>query len=116
MVAVGDALDAVKTHVKRLECEPVIEDEKREKLSAECRETNQTPRRLLAVCEALLSVVQSELASVTAEKNEWYDHALEALEKLKVAEADITRQSTFREAARENIDTHTAEKVKLQGK
>lgn len=45
---------------------------------------------------------------MNAEKDEWFNSAPETTKKLKAAGADIPLQSTFREAAREGMDTHTA--------
>lgn len=49
-----------------------------------------------------------------AERSEWYHQAMEALEKLTAAEADVTLQPTLWEAAREDVDTDMAEIAQLQ--
>lgn len=67
-------------------------------------------------CDDSVPDWQFKLAAMTAERDEWLNLETDIAKKLKAAEADIALQSTLREAAREKMDTHTAEITKLQGK
>lgn len=51
---------------------------------------------------------------MTVRRNAWFDLATEITEKLKAAEAEVALLSTLLEAAREDMNTHTAEPSELQ--
>lgn len=58
--------------------------------------------------------MQFKLSAMTADKDEWFELATETTKKLKTAGADVALQSALREAAREEMDTHTTEIAELK--
>lgn len=70
----------------------------------------------MAEGEDSLRDLQFEVATMTVERNAWYNQAAEAMEKLNAAEASVALQSTLWEAARDDMNTHTAEMAELQKK
>lgn len=78
------------------------------------RETSQTASCPSAEGKESLWDLWLKVAAMTAEKKEWYDRVTEATKKLNVAEAGVSLQSTLRNAAPGELDTHTTEIAKLQ--
>lgn len=114
MVAAEESLDAGKSLVERLKCVLATEVKRVQQFMAERRGTSQTASRSLAKSENSFRDLLLKVATMTAERDEWYDQTAKGLEKLKVAEADIALNSALREAVREFIITHTVEIAKLQ--
>lgn len=55
---------------------------------------SQIKSRSLAAFEGSVSCLQSKLAAMTAERDEWFDMAAMTAEKLKIAKSDIALQLT----------------------
>lgn len=103
-----------KACTERLERERAAEVEKRQQFLAERRETSQATSRPLAEGEDSLRDLLLKVATMTAERHEWYEQAAEAFGKLKAAEADVALKSTLWEANQKEMDTHTTEIAELQ--
>lgn len=85
-----------------------------QQLLARSQETSQTVGRPMVKAEDFLQDLKLKVATMTAEENGLYSQAKEELETLKAAEAAVALRLTFSEAAREDLDTHTAKIAKLQ--
>lgn len=114
LVAIEESFEVMNARVESGKREFETEVEKKQQFLNERQETSQTASCPLAENGASFRELPLKVAAMTAERNEWYNVATKALGKLKMTEADVALQSTPREAALEEKDTHTAEIAKLQ--
>lgn len=114
MNVVEESVRAENTRVERLERELATEIEERQEILAKRRETSETESRKLVENDDFFQGLQSKVVAITAERNEKFDLATVASEKLKTSEANVALQSSHLEAVLEDIEARTAEIVELQ--
>lgn len=103
-----------RTRIKRFKRVVAVESEKEQQLLGDRWETNETANRHLAENGKLLQKLQSTPATATAVLSEWCELAAGTTEELKVVKAEIVQQSGRREAARVEMDAHTAKVAGLK--
>lgn len=84
-----------RARVERLERVVAAKAKKKIQSLAECRESSETLRRLLAEDGELLQEILSKVATVTTELRESCKPGLETARELKVAKADHILQSNL---------------------